>query len=81
MIAIDDIRDYIRHDILNDPEASIAPDEDLLLSGLLDSLGVMRLVSHLESSCALAIPPEDVVLEHFGTLNRIHDYLSSREPR
>lgn len=77
-MSIDSIRTYILTEILNDDTASIADDEDLLISETLDSLGVMRLVAHLESEIGHTIPPEDVTLENFQSLERIADYLRTR---
>ena len=77
-MSIDDIRAYIRDGILMDPALSIGPDDDLLLSNVLDSLRVMLLVTHLEERAGIDIPPEDVTLENFQSLRRIHDYLGRR---
>ena len=76
--TLDDLRHYIQTTILNHSTDPIEDDQDLLLSGLLDSLNVIRLVTWLEQSCGIAIPPEDVLVEHFGSLNQIIDYLSKR---
>ncbi len=76
-MTIDEIRGFIRDELLNDPSATIEVDEDLLLSGRLDSLGVLRLVAHLQESMDVEIPPEDIVLEHFGSLRRMEAYLGS----
>lgn len=75
---IDAIRVHIQHDILNDPQQMISDDQDLLLSGLLDSLSVIRLVAWLEKQYNCAIPAEDVLVEHFGSLQQIQDYLQKR---
>ena len=77
-MSIDDIRAYIQDRILMDPELSLGPDDDLLLSNVLDSLRVMLLISHLEESAGLTIPPEDVTLENFQSLRQIHAYLDQR---
>jgi acyl carrier protein len=77
-MSIDDIRAYIQDRILMDPELSLGPDDDLLLSNVLDSLRVMLLISHLEESSGLTIPPEDVTLENFQSLRQIHAYLDQR---
>jgi hypothetical protein len=52
--------------------------EDLLLSGLVNSLGVMRLVSFTQERFGVQIPPEDVVIEHFQTIDAIARYLEAR---
>jgi len=40
-----------------------------------DSLGVMRLVTHLEQQYSIKIPPEDVTIEHFMNIEAISLYL------
>lgn len=77
-MSIDDIRAYIRDRILMDPDLTLGEDDDLLLSNVLDSLRVMLLISHLEESSGLTIPPEDVTLENFQSLRQIHRYLDER---
>jgi len=79
-LTIDELRDYLANDILSDPTLSIADDQDLLLSGLLDSLNVVRVASYLEQRCEIQIPPEDLILEHFGSLRQIQNYVESRLP-
>ncbi|MEM8978498.1 MAG: acyl carrier protein [Pseudomonadota bacterium] len=54
---------------------TVAPDDSLLLSGLIDSLGIMGLVSHLEAQTSKRIPLEDIVLEHFDTPRAILTYM------
>lgn len=76
-MTIQEIRTFIQVELMNDPSAQVADDEDLLLSGRLDSLGVMRLVAHLQETLGMEIPPEDVVLENFGSLRRIQTYVAT----
>lgn len=57
----------------------IRDDEDLLLSGLVDSLGVMSLVAHIEGEFGISIPFEEVLIENFETLEAIADYVNSRK--
>ena len=70
------IRKYVSHDLLGGRE--IAGDENLLLSGLLDSLSVMSLVSFIEKTSSLSIPFEDVIIENFETLDAIDEYLTKQ---
>lgn len=58
---------------------AISVDEDLLLTGLVDSLGVMTLVAHIEESIGAPVPMEDVILENFASVAAITTYLSTRE--
>lgn len=74
----DTARDFIARELLLNTGAAPGDDEDLLLSGMVDSLGVMRLLAHLETTYHISIPPEDVVIENFQTLNAISGYLAGR---
>ncbi|NIS89203.1 MAG: hypothetical protein GTN98_03840 [Woeseiaceae bacterium] len=72
---VDALRTYIQNEILNDPEFVIEADQDLLLSETLNSLSVTMLIAHLETECNVHIPPEDVTLENFCTLQAIESYV------
>ncbi|MFK7936437.1 MAG: acyl carrier protein [Saprospiraceae bacterium] len=70
------IINYIEQELLQEPlEDGLTTDEDLLTSGLLDSLSVMNLVSFLEEKFQLAIPPEDLTLDNFMTVDAMTSYL------
>ena len=71
------IKTFIVESLLSGTE--IANDDDLLLSGLLDSMSVMRLVLHLETAFAVKIPPEDVIIEHFTSVETINAYLEKKK--
>ena len=73
-----DIRRYVCEEILMDPSMDIGDDENLLISGILDSLALMRLVMHLEDAHDMEIPPQDITLEHFASLDAMAGYLSAR---
>ena len=70
------LRDYIEETLLNG--RAVADDEDLLLSGLLDSLAVMSLVSFIEQRFGLQVPFDDVVIEHFESIAAMATYLQGR---
>ena len=72
------ILDFIRMELLVDKQ-SVSYDQDLLTTGMIDSIGVMRLVSFLETEFAQSIPPQDVTLENFSNINAIVAYLESKE--
>jgi acyl carrier protein len=46
----------------------VGPDTDLLLTGLVDSIGVVRIVTWMEDYLDIEIDPVDVVLENFQTV-------------
>ncbi|MEM9619619.1 MAG: acyl carrier protein [Pseudomonadota bacterium] len=72
----DKVRSLVIENLLNGKE--VADDQDLLISGIIDSLGVMRLVRLLEAEFDIKIPAEDVVIEHFGSIDMLTAYLETR---
>ena len=70
------IREFIVTELLAGRD--IGSHEDLLISGLVDSLGVMRLVTYIEDQFATPVPPEDVTIENFATIDTIGAYVERR---
>ena len=48
---------------------TIDPDEDLLSQGIIDSLGLMKLVSHMEESFDIKIIDEEIIPDNFQSIN------------
>ncbi|WP_149277113.1 acyl carrier protein [Pareuzebyella sediminis] len=74
----DKIITYIKEEIAIMPLDSIDVHEDLLGSGIVDSLGMMKLVVFLEKEFQVKIAPEDMTVENFDTINHISEYLSKK---
>ena len=73
----DTLRGFITDEILNRPDFVLGDEDDLLTSGLVDSLGVVSLVNFIEEETGLDVPPEDVTLENFLSIRAIDAYVSS----
>ncbi len=52
-------------------KASVAPDQDLFGSGLVNSMFAMELVVHLEEAYDIAIVGPEVKLDNFRTVQRM----------
>ena len=48
---------------------SLAPDEDLLEQGIIDSLGLMKLIAFMEETFGIKIMDDEIVPENFQSLN------------
>lgn len=57
----------------------IGPDDELLLSGRLDSLGVMRVIAHLEQTFGITVPFPDMTIENLDTVRRMEAMVSRLE--
>ena len=78
IVNIDSIRNFIQNEIMDDTTACIHEDDDLILTQVLDSQGIMRLVAYIEETWIIKVPPEDITLENFGSLRQMDNYLNCR---
>jgi acyl carrier protein len=70
----DDLRTFITDELLADEEP-LEFDDNLLDDGMVDSLGAVRLVMYIEEEFGYAIPPEDLTMENFRTIDALATYL------
>ncbi len=75
MAVRDDIKQFIRDSFLVD---DVADDESFLASGIIDSLGVVQLVSFVESRYGLKVPDTDLVPENFDSVSKLVAYVDRR---
>ncbi len=73
------IQKFIESELLSG--VTIDGDQELLVSGMLDSLGVMRLVSFIDNKLGIRVPPGDIKLRNFETLDAIVEYLDAKHSR
>jgi acyl carrier protein len=76
----DRVRQYIVTG-LNYPgsPADLTDDLPLIANGVIDSLGLMSLVSFIESDFALEVADEELVPANFGTLASIGSLIRSKQ--
>ena len=74
------IVDFIHQELLNGL-TPVDENSELLVSQLIDSLGVMRLVAFIEETFETTIPAQDLTLENFSTINTITHYLASQDSK
>lgn len=76
-----DLVHFVATEVSTDPDAELEADTDLVMSGLVDSLGVVMIVEWLERRLDIEIDPADVVIEHFTSVSAIVGYLAARDDR
>jgi acyl carrier protein len=57
---------------------ALDPDEDLLGQGVIDSLGIIKLIVALEEAFNITVGDEEVVPENFQTLNSMASYVEGK---
>ena len=75
-----EIQDELRRFLVNsgylDDSASVADDESLFESGVIDSLAVMEVTQHMVTHYKMTVPPEDLIPENFDSLALMAGYIS-----
>jgi len=75
------ISSFIVHEMMFDSVgSSLGFDDPLLETGILDSAGVVQLTLFLETEFEVSIPSDDLVPEHFDSVQSIANYLKTRIP-
>jgi acyl carrier protein len=57
---------------------SVAPDEDLLASGIVDSHGVMEMVAFLEGRYGISVSDDDLTPENFQSLSSVEAFVARK---
>jgi len=80
MTIEEQIRLHILHTQLpgEDPE-QLQIDDDLLDSGILDSMGIMQLVAHLEKEYGISIPTEEIEPEQFTSVATLASFVREKQ--
>lgn len=52
-------------------------DENLLASGMVNSLGMLRLVGFIEEKFGVVVPPGDFTIANFSTIGMLAEYLKT----
>jgi acyl carrier protein len=71
------VRRFLR-ETLGIDDGPIGSDTALLTTGIVDSVGLVRLAAMLEGAFGFRIPDRDVTAEHFDNLRRIQTYCARR---
>ena len=71
-----DLLAFIADDVALE-DGGVEGSTDLLLTGMVDSLGVILIVEWIERNLGRSIDPADVVLENFQSVNAMMEFLRS----
>ena len=57
---------------------SLDPDEDLLEHGMIDSMGVMKLLIFMEKTFGIKVEDEEIIPENFQSLNSMVTFVGQK---
>ncbi len=73
------IRSFIVETFLFDaPDSAFDDDDSLLDSGIIDSTGVLELVSFIEEEFDIEVKDEELIPENLDSLNRLASYIEKK---
>ena len=70
------LTNFIRQELLHGRAVKLDSDEDLLNAGIIDSLGILRMVAFMEERFGVRVPDEDVVFENFQSVRAMTRYVA-----
>ena len=62
-----------------DPSVAIPLDRSLLEAGILDSFGIVELITFVEGEFNLDIPDDEITKENMGTLRKMANYVALKK--
>ena len=73
------IHNFIENDLLMGQGVEFQDDDSLLEDGIIDSLGLLDIVTFIETEFELAVDDADVTLDNFGSVHAIASYVQSKK--
>jgi acyl carrier protein len=74
---VGEIQSYVLSEFAAERD-EIAPDENLLGQGILDSMGILKLVTFLEERFGIATDDDDLIPENFETIELMRAFVERK---
>ena len=69
------ILDFIRTSFMDEGDAPLDRDANLFTGGLIDSVGIVRLIAHMQDALGVIVPATDLVPDNFRSVRVMAAYL------
>ncbi|MDZ7859278.1 MAG: acyl carrier protein [Candidatus Krumholzibacteriota bacterium] len=74
-----EIHSYIEENVLfNSDDNSISDDDSFMEKGIIDSTGILELVSFIEGKFDFKVDDEDLVPDNFDSVNNLASYIEKK---
>ncbi|MGJ8639261.1 MAG: acyl carrier protein [Opitutaceae bacterium] len=70
---------FIKTELCDDSEHPLTSDTNLVTEGIVDSMGIARLIAYIESSFGTKIPAKDLIPSNFMSIKAIVAYLGIQQ--
>jgi len=84
MDILNELEIFFMNELLLDSdfnEKSVNHDEDLISQGIIDSMGILKLTTFMEEKFGIKVTDEDIIPENFRTINRLKEFVESKQHR
>jgi len=76
------IKHYIQTELVKDKkQANLSDSDSLIDSGIIDSLGIMKLIGFLEDKVSIQITDDELTPENFSTVDAIVSLVQKKQGR
>ena len=72
------IRNFISENFLFGDDVQLDNDTSFLDAGIIDSTGVLELISFVEETYNIKVDDEEIIPENFDSLKNVSDYLEQK---
>jgi acyl carrier protein len=72
------IANYIEENFIYDPDVNLDNEASLLDTGLVDSTGILEIVSFLEETFGITIEDEEMVPDNLDSVTKISKFITSK---
>ena len=72
------IRSFISENFLFGDDVQLDNDTSFLDAGIIDSTGVLELISFVEETYNIKVDDEEIIPENFDSLKNVSDYLEQK---
>lgn len=74
-----DLRTFILENYLfTDDQSQLNNDDSFLKTGILDSMGILELVSYLDEELSVKVEPDEMVPENLDSINNLLAYIKRK---
>lgn len=73
-------RFVLQNFLFTDDEKAVADHESLITKGIVDSTGILELITHLEETFGISVAEEEMVPANFESIDAVTAFLTRKLP-
>lgn len=73
-----ELEQFIVSDLSGDEQGTLSHDDDLMSRGIVDSLGILRLMAFIEEKFAVSVGADEIVPENFRDISSLARFIEHK---